>query len=112
MLLELARPLLLIAVILSLLALFHAAFLEQNATALEHLEDCLAPLLLSAVMAVLGGFCFLPERSARVVPISRSRALWHTFPMLIFYYSFAAMALFFLAAWYAETYVLPYSRGR
>src|SRR6185312_1405560 len=98
MLLELARPLALLAVILALLALFHAAFLEQNATTLEHLADCLVPLLLAAAAAVLGGFLFLPARSARIVPISRTRALWRTFPMQIFYFSTAAMALIFAAA--------------
>ena len=108
MLLELAKPLALIAVILSLLALFHTAFLEPDATTLQHLEDSLGPLLLSALAAILGGFLFLPARRARVVPISRSRALWSTFPMRIFYFSAAAMALLFVAAWYFETYLVPY----
>lgn len=108
MLLEIARPLALVAVILSLLGLFHAAFLEPDASTLQHLEDCLGPLLLSAAMALMGGVLFLPARRARVVPISRSRALWSTFPMRIFYFSTAGMAVLFLAAWYFETYLLPY----
>jgi hypothetical protein len=108
MLIELAKPLALIAVILSLLMLFHAAFLEQNATTFQHLEDCLAPLLIAAVAASVGGFLFLPSRHARVVPISRTRAVWRSLPMQIFYYGTAGMTLIFLAAWCFETYLLPY----
>ncbi len=112
MLLELARPLSLIAVILSLLGLFHAAFLEQDASTLQHLEDCLGPLLLAAAAAIAGGLLFLPARRARIVPISRSRALWSTFPMRVFYCGIAGMALLFVAAWYFETYLLPYRNVR
>ena len=108
MLLELVRPLALAAVILSLVVLFHAAFLGTDASTLQHLEDSLGPLLLSAVTALAGGVFFLPARRARIVPISRSRALWSTFPMRIFYFSTAGMALLFVAAWYFETYLLPY----
>ncbi|HEY9126510.1 MAG TPA: hypothetical protein VIM62_05245 [Acidobacteriaceae bacterium] len=107
MLFEVAKPLALLAVILSLLALFHAAFLEQAATPLEHLEDSLGPLLFSAMAAVAGGFLFLPSRRARVTPISRARALWSTFPMQIFCFGAGGMALVFAAAWYFETYLLP-----
>jgi hypothetical protein len=112
MLLELAKPLALLLVILSLLTLFHAAFLEPDASVLQHLEDCLGPLLLSAIAALLGGLFFLPGRHARIVPISRSRALWNTLPVRVFYFSTAGMSLLFIAAWYFETYLLPYRNVR
>lgn len=108
MLLELAKPLALVALVLALLMLFHAAFLGPEASTLQHLDDCLGPLLLSASAAVLGGLLFLPARRARVVPISRLRALWSTFPVRIFVFSLAAMTLLFVAAWYFESFVLPY----
>jgi len=108
MLLELARPVTLLGCILALLALFHAAFLEPDASALQHLEDALSPLLMAAAMALLGGLVFLPSRRARVVPISRGRAFWSTFPVRVFYYSTLGMGLLFLAAWYFETFLIPY----
>ena len=112
MLLELARPIVLLACILALLTLFHAAFLEPAASTFEHLEDALGPLLLSAALALLGGAVFLPSRRARVVPISRARDLWGTFPIRVFFWSTLGMALLFIAAWYFETYLIPYRNAR
>ena len=112
MLLELARPIALLVCILALLTLFHAAFLEPAATTFEHLEDALGPLLLAAASAIIGGFVFLPSRRARVVPISRARDLWSTFPIRVFFWSTLGMAMLFLAAWYFETYLLPYRNVR
>jgi hypothetical protein len=112
MLLELARPIVLLACILALLTLFHAAFLEPAVSTFEHLEDALGPLLLAAASAIVGGFVFLPSRRARVVPISRARDLWATFPIRVFFWSTLGMALLFVAAWYFETYLLPYRNVR
>jgi hypothetical protein len=112
MLLELARPIVLLTCILALLMLFHAAFLEPAASTFEHLEDSLGPLLLAAASAIVGGFVFLPSRRARVVPISRAHDLWATFPIRVFFWSTLGMALLFVAAWYFETYLLPYRNVR
>ncbi len=67
MLLELARPIVLLGCILSLLKLFHAAFLEPAATNLQRLEDALGPFLLAAAIALLGALVFLPARRAAAI---------------------------------------------
>jgi hypothetical protein len=103
MLRELARPIILLGCILSLLKLFHAAFLEPAATNLQRLEDALGPFLLAAATAMLGALVFLPARRA-----AAARSLLATFPMQIFCWTTSGMAAIFLLAWYLETHCIFY----
>ena len=109
MVLELARPVALLCGILSLLGVFHAAFLDPTADVEQRLVGSLGPLLLAASIAFAGGLTFQARwrtgrnrRSEYVVP------LIETFPMRIFFWSVAGMAVLFLISWYLETHCIFY----
>jgi len=109
MVLELARPVALLCSILSLLGVFHAAFLEPTGDVEQRLVGSLGPLLLAASIAFAGGLTFQARwrtggnrRSEYVVP------LIETFPMRIFCWSVAGMAVLFLLSWYLEAHCIFY----
>src|ERR1700735_2417351 len=102
MLLDPAKPITLLACILALLGLFHAAFLGTAATPLEHLEDALGPLLMAGALALLDGLMFLPGPEIPGVKTPLSEQMWvllRTFPVRVFCWATAGMAVFFLVAW-------------
>ena len=109
MVLELARPIALLFSILSLLGVFHAAFLEPAGDMEQRLVGSLGPLLLAASIAFAGGLTFQARwrmggnrRSAYVAP------LIETFPVRIFCWSVAGMAVLFVLSWYLETHCIFY----
>jgi hypothetical protein len=111
MLLELAKPITLLACILSLLGLFHAAFLEPAADPLQHLEDALGPLLMAGALALLDGLMFLPGPEIPGVKTPLSEQMWvllRTFPVRVFCWATSGMAAFFLVAWYLEAHCIFY----
>lgn len=104
-LLELAKPLAVLSSILSLLVLFDATFLRPAISGDERLYDALIPLLLAAAISLIGGLVFQAEmrRSSR-----RIASLMGTFPMQIFCWTTAGIALLFLLSWYIETHCVFY----
>jgi hypothetical protein len=109
MFLELAKPVTLLASILTLLAVFHAAFLTPEATLEERIYDSLALLALAAAISLLSGLAFQKQRQA-VIHLVRVRAmrLTETFPVQVFFWATGIMTALFVLAWYVETYILPY----
>ncbi len=109
MLLELAKPFTLLASILSLLAVFHAAFLEPETDLERRLYDALTLLALAAAVSLLSGIVFQKQRQA-VIHLVRTRAmrLTETFPVQVFFWATGIMSAIFVLAWYVETYILPY----
>jgi hypothetical protein len=107
MVLELARPIALLCGILSLLGVFHAAFLEPTGDVEERLIGSLGPLLLAASIAFAGGLTF--QARWRTGGNRRNVApLIETFPVLIFCWSVAGMAVLFLLSWYLEAHCIFY----
>jgi hypothetical protein len=109
MLLELAKPVTLLASILSLLGVFHAAFLAPETTLEQRLYDSLALLALAAAVSLISGIVFQKQQQA-VIHLVRVRAmrLTETFPVQVFFWATGIMSALFLLAWYVETYILPY----
>lgn len=109
MVLELARPVALLCSILSLLGVFHSAFLEPAGDVEQRLVGLLGPLLLAASIALMSGLTFQARwrtggsrRSEYVVP------LIETFPVRIFCWSVTGMAVLFLLSWYLEAHCIFY----
>lgn len=129
MLLELARPVALLGSMLSLLAVFHTAFLGSETDYLARMYDSLGVLLLAAGFSLLGGLAFLENGSAddakneRRVGSRGARDRAHsshgsapriteTFPMQIFCWTTGIMAVLFLLSWYLETHCIFYRNVR
>jgi hypothetical protein len=120
MLLELAKPMSLLASIVSLLAVFHAAFLGSETDLRQRIFDALAMLVVAFAVSRASGLTFTRERRVSaglhlVWPTSRYRAqpefsfqnVIESFPMRIFYWAVGLMTTLFLAAWFIETYCIP-----
>jgi len=109
MVLELARPVALLCSILSLLGVFHSAFLEPAGDVEQRLVGSLGPLLLAAGMALLGGLTFQARRRGGANHRGEYGAsLIETFPVRVFCWSVAGMAVLFLLSWYLETHCIFY----
>lgn len=109
MVLELARPVALLCGILSLLGVFHAAFLEPVGDVEQRLVGLVGPLLLAAGIALAGGLTFQarwPTGGNR--RIEYVAPLIETFPVRIFCWSMIGMAALFLLSWYLETHCIFY----
>lgn len=109
MVLELARPVALLCSILSLLGVFHAAFLEPTGDVEQRLVGSLGPLLLAAGIALMGGLIFQVGR--RVDGRNHSEhvaSLIETFPVRIFCWSATGMTGLFILSWYLETHCIFY----
>jgi hypothetical protein len=110
MLLELAKPVALLLCLLSLYALFHAAFMVPGSTYLlvpgpglhDKIFDSLQLLGLSAAICLISGGIFR-EAAPRPQP-----SLLVTLPLQVFYWAASTMLLLFLASWYLETYCIFY----
>jgi uncharacterized membrane protein YdcZ (DUF606 family) len=105
MLLELARPVSLLASMLSLLAVFHAAFLGTETDIAQRLIHGLAMLALAAGISLLSGLAFLGHAGldpADSVQLSR------TFPVRIFCWTSGIMAALFAVSWFLETHCIFY----
>lgn len=99
MLRELLRPAALLASMISLLAVMHAAFFGAETDYRERVYDSLGMLLLAAGIALMAGLLFEKnvEDSRNSGPVA---AIFQTFPMRIFCWtSGLLLALFVLARW-------------
>ena len=101
MLLELAKFASLLLSILSLDALFHAAFLEPASHFEQRLLPSLDMLALSAAVCLGGGYIFRAweQKAGR-----RDASIAGSLPMLIFWWGAGIIGLLFFLAWILERY--------
>jgi hypothetical protein len=104
MLLELARPVSLMASMLSLLAVFHVAFLGTETDFVQRLVHGLAMLAVAAGISLLSGLTFLGDADAE--------QLGRTFPVRVFCWTSGLMAVLFAVSWYLETHCIFYKDVR
>jgi hypothetical protein len=98
MLRELARPVALVFCILSLYAVFQAAFFEPASDVSYRFRESLAMLGLAGTVCLLSGWVFRDAKH------SSHRGLAKTLPVQLFCWGSTGMAVLFLMAWYLETY--------
>lgn len=107
--LELARPVTLLASVLSLLAVMGKAFFGPETGFEQRLYDTASVLLISAAISLVSGLTFHGlGRTARYKTGSRALHINETFPMLVFYWTTGIMAVIFLVSWYVESYGVFY----
>jgi hypothetical protein len=139
-LLELAKPVSLLASIFSLLAVFHAAFLGSEEDLGLRILNAAGMAVIAGAFSLASGLVFtqqsesqrstplkraLPAERGNVLPFRRPsrksaqdlyqpsfgfQGVIESFPMRVFYWSTGTMAALFLAAWFIETYCIPLSR--
>jgi hypothetical protein len=115
-LLELAKPVTLLCSMLSLLAVFHTAFLGLERDYLQRMYDSLGMLLLAAAFALVGGLVFLQDghessvRLRKVLRVNHRRGLGitDTFPVQVFCWTTGIMTVLFVLSWYLETHCIFY----
>ena len=105
--LELAKFASLLLSILSLDALFHAAFLEPASHFEQRLLPSLDMLFLSAAVCLGGGYIFhaCGQKAGR-----RDRSIVRSVPMLIFWWGAGIITLLFAMAWLLQTYFFGWRR--
>ena len=99
MLRELLRPAALLASMMSLLAVMHTAFFGAETDYRQRIYDSLGLLLLAAGIALIGGLLFErnEDEARNSGPVA---AIFHTFPVRIFFWTTGLiLALFLLARW-------------
>jgi hypothetical protein len=105
MLVEAAKPVTFIFCILSLYALFHAAFMAPSSDPYQRIYDSILLLALSAIVSVISGVSFL---TAERQPERRRATLMSTLPVQLFCWAASVMVVLYLLSWYLETYCLFY----
>jgi hypothetical protein len=105
--LELAKFASLLLSILSLDALFHAAFLEPASHFEQRLLPSLDMLVLSAAVCLGGGYIFhaWEQKAGR-----RDASIVRSLPMLIFWWGAGIITLLFAMAWLLQTYFFGWRR--
>jgi hypothetical protein len=99
MFLELAKPIALVFCILSLYAVFYAAFLNPGSDLDQTIYDSLGLLALSAGISLISGFIFREGHETN----SGNVRLMATLPVRMFCWASVGMIIFFVVAWYLET---------
>jgi hypothetical protein len=100
MFLELARPVAFVFCILSLYALFYAAFLNPGSEVDQKIYDALIMLAVSAEVSLVSGLIFLEPPSNTGCGSQRLSA---TLPVRMFCWASLTMLILFVVAWYLET---------
>ena len=108
MLVEVAKPVTFILCILSLYAVFHAAFMAPSDLQQKVYESILL-LALSAIVSVISGLSF---RAAEPEPQAHQIRLISTLPLQLFCWARSIMLVLFLLSWYLETYCVFYKDVR
>jgi hypothetical protein len=103
MLLEVAKPVTLVFCILSLYAVFDAAFLSLSIDLHQRIYESLLRIALAALISVISGLIF---RDA--TPRTRRSALVTTLPVQIFCWAASIMLVLFVVSWYLETHCIFY----
>jgi hypothetical protein len=99
--LELAKFASLLLSILSLDAVFHAAFLEPGSRFEQRLLPSLETLLLAAAVCLGSGFIF---RAWELKTGKRDASVAGSLPMLIFWWGSGCITLLFFLAWLLDRY--------
>ena len=107
MFLDLAKFASLLLSILSLDALFHAAFLEPATHFEQRLLPSLDMLLFAAAVSLGGGYIF---RLSELKAGNRDATVAKSLPMLIFWWGAGLIALLFALAWMLEHYFFGWRR--
>jgi len=109
MLLELARPVTLLASVISLLAVCHAAFFGSETSFPQRILDALGMLLIAAGISLVSGLAFRAEYKVehRGVNAHTPRII-ETFPVQLFCWTTGIMIVLFVLAWYLETHCIFY----
>jgi hypothetical protein len=102
---EVAKPVALLLCILSLYAVFHAAFLIPASELQQRITDSLERLALAGAIAFVGGALFYKSEPQR---LSSNFRFSSTLPLRIFYWTTGAMLLLFLVSWYLESHCIFY----
>ena len=105
MLLELARPVTLLASMISLLAVFHTAFFGSETDFHQRILDSLGVLLISAAISLVSGLAFRAEPHRAGI---RTPRITETFPVQVFCWTTGLIAVLLLLAWYLETHCIIY----
>jgi hypothetical protein len=105
MLVEVAKPVTLICCILSLLAVFHTAFLAPSGDMHQRIYDSLGRLALAASLCLISGLIF---RRATHQPQSGRARLTATLPIQVFIWASGSMLLLFVVSWYLESHCIFY----
>jgi len=105
MLVEVAKPVTLVACILSLLAVFHTAFLAPFSDIDQRIYDTLARLALAATTCLISGLIF---RQTTLPPHARSTRLTATLPVQVFCWASGTMLILFVVSWYLESHCIFY----
>ncbi len=122
MVLDLLKPVSLLLSILSLLGVFHAAFLVPASTFEDRMLNGLLLLVVAAAISAVAGLLFREaeiEAEARFdaefkawfgahTPPTPAPALGDTLPVQVFCWSAAIMLILFAVSWYIETYCILY----
>jgi hypothetical protein len=102
---EVAKPVALVLCILSLFALFHAAFLNTGSDLEQRIWDSLCLLALTAGISIMSGLIF---REATRESSTDSAKLTATLPVQMFCWASSIMLVLFVVSWYLETYCVFY----
>ena len=111
MLLEIARPVALMLCLLSLYAVFHAAFLVPGSDLQHDLQQRIWDSV--ELMSVAAGICLASGLIFRESgPSTRTASLTSTLPVQLFCWALGLIAVLFLVSWYLETYCVFYKDVR
>jgi hypothetical protein len=105
MLVEVAKPVTLIFCILSLFAVFNAAFLAPSSDLQQRIYDSLSMLALATLSCLVSGLIF--REATRDSP-SGSARLTATLPVQIFCWCAGIMFVLFVISWYLENHCIFY----
>jgi hypothetical protein len=106
---EVAKPVTLIFCILSLYAVFSAAFLAVSVDMHGKICECLIRLALAAAISLISGLIF---RDAVQEPHVGSARLTATLPIQLFCWASGVMLILFVISWYLERYCVFYRDTR
>ena len=109
MLVEIAKPVALLLCILSLFAVFHAAFLVPATDLYQKIQESLTLLVLSAGISLASGLIFTDPGSQSS---DHSPGIMHTLPMQLFCWGAVIIAILFLLSWYLESFYVLYKDPR
>ncbi len=105
MFIEVAKPVAFVFCLLSLYALFHAAFLNPASDLEERIYESLSLLALAACISVLSAMIF---RQTTRESYARSARLSSTLPVQMFFWASGVMFILFLISLYLERHFIFY----
>ena len=106
---EIAKPVTLVFCILSLYAVFDAAFLAVSIDMHQKIYESLIRLALAAAISLISGLIF---RDATLEPHAGGEPLTATLPVQLFCWGSGVMLVLFIVAWCLESYCVFYRDTR